>query len=649
MADIGIDLGTTNSAVAYLRNTPEIIENEGRQTTPSVVAWDEDEMLVGQSAKDMAMVLPSAVSVKRDMGTDKTYELGGKTYTPVAVSAMILKALKEAAEKRLEEPIDSAVITIPAYFHGAQKEATKQAGEEAGLKAVRLLAEPIAAALSYGAEDTVLVYDLGGGTFDVAIIDCFDLKMLSLDGDNYLGGDDFDNRLMSHLGKAVKEQAGVDIESEPEAKQKAKAECERAKIELSVKERATIVYQPVISGKPVNVRLKVTREQFEGLIMDLVDRTIEKVASAIAKATENDKSFSKDTINTVLLVGGSTYIPVVQRRLAEYFGREPSHKVNPDLAVALGAAVHTAAGPVEKGTHRLTLDPVDTVTPETEVKVKGRTSPGAQVQVTGGAAPVSCTASESGRFTFTIELVPGKINTISVVATSTGGEERKGGFEVRHDATFSGIQQAGRRKSGVVGGGLLPRSLGIRLGAQDDRLGVLVPADSEIPLSVKNDRDFGMRVGSPNTPGYLMIELYEGDLPFAPLNTLLGTVRLETPPVPSTEEPLEFGVQVTEDHLVTVTARLVNFPDRMVTAKLGFGSPSGGKLHVLELAERVLRIHKDKLRPEEKAKLNKSHQGLKDLCQQFEREETPERYQRIRELGEQLRADLDRIEGAYGV
>ena len=212
MADIGIDLGTTNSAVAHLQNEPKIIENQGRATTPSVIAYDDSEILIGQPAKDLAMVLPSVSSVKRHMGTDKRFTLGGKEYSPEEISAKIIEELKRVAEERLEEPVDSAVITIPAYFSGAQKEATKRAGEIAGLKNIRLLAEPIAAALAYRSEDIVLVYDLGGGTFDVAIIDCFDYNMIGLAGDNYLGGDVFDSRLMAHLAKEVKEKfEGNDI------------------------------------------------------------------------------------------------------------------------------------------------------------------------------------------------------------------------------------------------------------------------------------------------------------------------------------------------------------------------------------------------------------------------------------------------------
>ena len=460
MAEVGIDLGTTNSEVAHLRNRPEIIENRGNPMTPSVVAWDDGEILVGQSAKDHAMVLPSVVSVKSHMGTDKKFSLGDKTYEPAEISAMILRELKRAAEEKLGEPVDSAVITIPAYFSGAQNDATKRAGEMAGLQNVRLLAEPIAAALAYGAEDLVLVYDLGGGTFDVAIIDCSDYKMLGLDGDNHLGGDNFDDRLIAHLAKEVKAKFDVDIESSPESKQLAKTQCEKAKRELSDREQTKVVYQTAIDGKMVNLSLKVTRLEFESLISDLVDSTIEKVKGAIAKAKEKDQSFSEKDIQTILLVGGSTYVPIVRRKVAEFFGKEPSTKVNPDLAVALGAAIHSAAGPVRKGVHRVRIEPLPLVTANVQCKIEGRTTSGARIEARGGATTANTVADERGKFSLTIDLIPDTTNDITVAAISPDGEERKNGFQIRHDSTFTGQEEKGHRKTVGVGGGVLPRTLG---------------------------------------------------------------------------------------------------------------------------------------------------------------------------------------------
>jgi molecular chaperone DnaK (HSP70) len=646
MADIGIDLGTTNSVVAHLQNEPKVIENRGRQWTPSVVAWDDGELLVGQAAKDEAIALPSVFSWKRHIGTDMSYDLGGHKYTPVDLSAMILRQLKEAAEERLAEPIDGAVITIPAYFSGAQKEATKRAGEQAGLKNVRLLAEPIAAALAYGAEDTVLVYDLGGGTFDVAIIDCFDYKMLGLDGDNYLGGDDFDKKLMTHLADEVKKQTGADLESSRDALQIARTECEKAKIKLSDRESATIRLQAVIGGTPVNVSVKVTREEFERMIADLVEKSLEKVEGAIAKAREKDESFSKADIDTVLLVGGSTYVPLVQQRLGEYFGKPASKKVNPDLAVGLGAAVHTASGSIEKGVHRVRLDPIPMVTAATQCTIKGRTSPGARIEVRGGATTASGEADSGGRFSFPIELTCDATNDIVVVATSLEGEQRKTGCQIRHDASFSGEEQKGRRKTIGVGGGVTPRTLGIRVTGNDDILGVIIPEQTEIPCSVTS-RNYCITSQAPNMPGQALIEIYEGEVPYSVLNTQLASLMLETAASPSTQEPLEILFQITEDHLLTVTARMVNFPDRVVTSKVSLQSPSGDKLSVLDRFERLMRVHGDKIRPEKKASLNKSKLGLVDLCDQFKREAQPDRYGKIKEIGSKLREEIASLESQY--
>lgn len=650
MADIGIDLGTTNSAVAHLRNTPEIIENRSHQTTPSAVAFDEDEgeLLVGHSAKDQAMVLPSVLSVKRHMGTDKTFKLGGKSYGPEELSAVILKDLIQAAKDRLNEPIDSAVITIPAYFNTAQNEATKKAGELAGVKNVRLLAEPIAAALAHGGEDMVLVYDLGGGTFDVAIIDCYDYKMVSLDGDNYLGGDDFDARLMAHLDKQVKEKFQVSIEDDPQAKQMAKSACEKAKKALSEKATTKIFFQSQIKGKPINISLKVTREEFEEMIKDLVDRTLEKVENAIKLAAKGDAEISgKQDIGTVMLVGGSTYIPLVQRRLTEFFGKEPSKKINPDLAVSLGAAVHTASGAAKKGEHRLLLRPAPVVTAEKGVKLSGRTTPGSRVEVTGGATTSSGEADQTGKFQLACDLKPNAVNDITVTATSPGGEKRTGGCQVRHDEKHSGKAEFGHRPGKKVGGGKTARPFGIAVTGQDYQLGVIIPSQTDIP-HVATNQDYAMTSNEPNQAGKVPIMVFEGDIPFAPLNTLLGVVILETAATPSTQERLDIKFHLTEDRLLKVTARLADYPDQLVTAELRCESPTGEKLHVLDRADRVLNVHSDKMRPEEKAKLKKSRQALLDVCEQFRREPKEDRYEQIKKIGVGLREDLDRIEAACG-
>ncbi|MFO7956144.1 MAG: Hsp70 family protein [Candidatus Brocadiia bacterium] len=645
MADIGIDLGTTNSAVAYLRSKPEIIECKGKPVLPSAVAWRKGELLVGRAARDMAMVYDSAVSVKRDMGTDKRYKLGDKEYSPVEVSAIILRELKQAAEDRLGEPVDSAVITIPAYFSGAQKEATKEAGAQAGLgDDVRLLAEPIAAALAFGAEDLVLVYDLGGGTFDVGVIDCFDYTMLGLAGNNYLGGDDFDSRLMDFLVEQVREETAVDISGDKQAMQMAKNVCEKAKIELSDSQVAMLRYQTVVDGQAVNVMLDLESEKFESMIMDLVDGTIEKVEEALQKAHEKDETIDRDSIETVLLVGGSTYIPLVQRKLTEYFGREPSKRVNPDLAVALGAAIHTASGPAQAGLHRVRVDPVPEVTQRSEIEITGRTSPNAEVVAHGGASEASGTAEPSGKFSLTVGLKPDKINEIEVVATDANGEERRRSLVIRHDSGFSG-QEAKPRKAAAVGGGVLPRPIGIRVTGQDDLLGVIIPEQSEVPCSEEN-RQYGIQSQVPGTAGVCEIELYEGDLPYAPLNTHLATMRLETAASPSQFEPVALTFRVTEDHLLTAEARMINFPDHVVTVKVNCKSPSGSNLHVVERADRVLNLGGEKLRPEDRARIGRSRQALLDLSEQYRRNPQRECYERIKQTGLELRSELDKVEAA---
>jgi molecular chaperone DnaK (HSP70) len=644
MAEVGIDLGTTTSGIAVLRNVPQVIEVRGRQLIPSVVAWDPDagEMLVGHSAKDQSIVLDSVISVKRHMGTDKKFDLGGKSYKPEEISALILGELKRAAEEKLGESVESAVITIPAYFSEAQNEATKKAGERAGFKSVRLLAEPIAAALAYGAEEKVLVYDLGGGTFDVAIIDCFDFTMLGLDGDNWLGGDDFDNRLIAHLAKEVKAKAGVELEASKEARQLAKLECERVKIDLSSRQESRIRFQTVINEKFVNLNMKVTREEFEVLIMELVDRSITKVQSALDGAKKKDPAFTKESIETVLLVGGSTYVPLVQKKVTDFFGREPSKKVNPDLAVTLGAAVHTASGPAQKGVHRVRLDPMPLETSKSSCNVKGRTTSCAKVEVRGGATTASGEADADGKFLFTIELIPDKTNDIEIVCTDDKGEERKSGFQIRHDSNFDG-QELKPRKAANVGGGLLARSLGI--GLKDNRLGLIVPEQTPLPCSVEA-LNYCIVSSSPGAPGSVLLRMYEGDIPCAPLNTHLGEAELKTGAGGSAEEPVEITFQVTEERLLTVTARMINFPDKVVTTQVKCDSPTGSKLHVLERTDRVLNEFADKIRPDDKAKLSRARQTLVDLCEQYKQDPNADRFERIQSTGLQLRTDLDKIEAA---
>ena len=344
---IGIDLGTTNSCVAVLEGgTPTVIANpEGGRTTPSVVAINKKgERIVGDAAKRQAITNPNTVSsIKRLMGTDKKVELDGKKYTPEEVSAMILSYMKDYAEKYLGEKVDKAVITVPAYFNDAQRQATKNAGKIAGLDVERIINEPTAAALAYGLDKqenthTILVYDLGGGTFDVSVMELGDgvFEVKSTAGNNKLGGDDFDQRIIDYLVDEFKRENGVDLTKDKMAMQRLKEVAEKAKKDLSGV-TSTQISAPFISqgeDGPLHLDVTLSRAKFEDLIRDLVDSTLEPVRQAL-----KDAKIKKEDIDKVLLVGGSTRIPMVQELIKKEIGKEPSREVNPDEVVAMGAAI----------------------------------------------------------------------------------------------------------------------------------------------------------------------------------------------------------------------------------------------------------------------------------------------------------------------
>ncbi|MBQ8891569.1 MAG: molecular chaperone DnaK [Bacilli bacterium] len=343
---IGIDLGTTNSCVSVLEGgVATVIPNaEGNRTTPSVVAFKNGERIVGDAAKRQAITNPNTKSsVKRSMGTSDKFELDGKKYTPEEISAMILSNLKESAEKYLGEKVNKAVITVPAYFNDAERQATKNAGKIAGLEVERIINEPTAAALAYGLDkqdksQTILVYDLGGGTFDVSILELGDgvFEVKSTAGNNRLGGDDFDNRIMDYLIDTFKHDTGVDLSKDTMAMQRLKEISEKAKKDLSSM-TSTQVSAPFISQNesgPLHLDLTLTRAKFEDLIRDLVESTLTPVRNALkdAKLTKND-------IDKVIFVGGSTRIPMVFDLVKKELGKDPSLEVNPDEVVAMGAAI----------------------------------------------------------------------------------------------------------------------------------------------------------------------------------------------------------------------------------------------------------------------------------------------------------------------
>src|SRR5881394_3725847 len=368
---IGIDLGTTNSCVAIMEGkTPRVIENaEGMRTTPSIVAFTDDgERLIGQPAKRQAVTNPEKTifAVKRLIGRryddpmvekdkklvpykivkasngDAWVEADGKTYSPSQISAFILQKMKETAEAHLGQKVEQAVITVPAYFNDAQRQATKDAGKIAGLEVLRIINEPTAAALAYGLDKsktgTIAVYDLGGGTFDVSILEIGDgvFEVKSTNGDTFLGGEDFDMRLVSYLADEFQKEQGIDLRRDKLALQRLKEAAEKAKIELSSTTQ-TEINLPFITADasgPKHLTLKLTRAKFEALVDDLIQKTVEPCRKAL-----KDAGLSAGEINEVVLVGGMTRMPKVQDVVKQFFGKEPHKGVNPDEVVAIGAAI----------------------------------------------------------------------------------------------------------------------------------------------------------------------------------------------------------------------------------------------------------------------------------------------------------------------
>ncbi|EMA50570.1 molecular chaperone DnaK [Halococcus thailandensis] len=343
---LGIDLGTTNSAFAVMEGSdPEIIVNgEGDRTTPSVVAFTDDERLVGKPAKNQAIQNPDRTveSIKRFIGEDHTVEIDGEDYTPEEISALILGKIKRDAEEYLGDEIEKAVITVPAYFSDSQRQATKDAGEIAGFDVERIINEPTAASMAYGLDDdsdqTVMVYDLGGGTFDVSVLDLGGgvYEVVATNGDNDLGGDDWDEAIIDHLAEEFESEHGFDLREDRQALQRLKDAAEEAKIELSNRKETTInlPFITATDSGPVHLEEKLTRATFESLTSDLIERTVGPTQQAL-----DDAGYDADDIDEVILVGGSTRMPQVQEQVSEIVGQDPQKNVNPDEAVALGAAI----------------------------------------------------------------------------------------------------------------------------------------------------------------------------------------------------------------------------------------------------------------------------------------------------------------------
>lgn len=343
---VGIDLGTTNSVVAVMEGgEPVVIPNaEGSRTTPSVVSFKDGERLVGVTAKRQAIMKPdqTVISVKRHMGTKHEYRIDGSTYRPEQISAFVLQKLKADAEAYLGETVDAAVITVPAYFNDEQRTATKNAGEIAGLKVLRIINEPTAAALAYGLDkkssELILVFDLGGGTFDVSILEVGDgvFEVKSTNGDTHLGGDDFDERIAGWIADEFKKESGIDLRQDRQALQRLREAAEKAKIELSsmVETEINLPFITADASGPRHLLMKLTRARFEELCADLIDRVRKPFENALA-----DARLSVNDLDEVILVGGSTRMPCVQEMVRKMTGKEPNRGVNPDEVVAVGAAI----------------------------------------------------------------------------------------------------------------------------------------------------------------------------------------------------------------------------------------------------------------------------------------------------------------------
>lgn len=426
---IGIDLGTTNSCVCVFEGgEAKVIANpEGERTTPSVVAFKNGEIIVGGAAKRQMVTNPDTVSsVKRLMGTSEKVEVNGKKYTPEEISAMILGDLKKTAEAYLGETVTKAVITVPAYFNDAQRQATKNAGKIAGLEVERIINEPTAAALAYGLDkqdktEQILVYDLGGGTFDVSILEIGDgvFEVKSTSGNNHLGGDDFDKKIMDYLVAEFKKENGIDLSKDKMAMQRIKDAAEKAKKDLSGVTTTQISLPFLSQGEdgPLHLELSMTRAKFEELTRDLVDSTLEPVRNAL-----KDAGLTKNDIDKVILVGGSTRIPKVQEIIKNELGKEPSKGVNPDEVVAMGAAIQggVLTGEVEDivlldvtplslgietlGNVNTVLIPRNTTIPTSKSQVFSTAvdnQPAVDIHVLQGERPMAADNKTLGRFQLT--------------------------------------------------------------------------------------------------------------------------------------------------------------------------------------------------------------------------------------------------------
>ena len=655
MADIiGIDLGTTNSVLAYLKGGPELINVRGRSTLPSVVAYDGGRWVVGQSAKNLAASSDDVViSPKRTMGTDAKFSIGGRTLTSVNASAMILKELKQQAEETLGEKVDTAVITIPAYFNQQQVNDTRKAAEEAGLKVGKLLAEPVAAAATYGSggEETILVFDLGGGTLDCTVVDTFDAKILGLSGDNWLGGDDFDRRIVDRMVKILKQESGIDVSNNVKAKVKLKQKAEEAKINLSEMTSTQVEFIGKLDGKLCQVDFRLTREEYNEMIKDLVDRAVQKAEEAIERANK-EHGVTRSDIDVVLLVGGATMTPYVQERLEQHFGSPPSKRVDPMLAVGLGAAICTRDVPWDDATHRVILRSRAEVWPESKYTLRGRTTKNSKLEVSGAAEAARGAADGEGRFAVDIQLKSNVINEVILQATAPSGQTARAVQRIRHDPT-SGVAAEEPAEAPVIAP-TLPRS--ILLGLDGHHIATIFKAGTTLPTSYEEgDRFFC----SPNAiPFTLRGPVYEGhmpdhEIPYDEFNTHMGTLEIQCPPTPSVT-PLVVAFEIDESRNLTFKGWFKDDPSVFNEITLKPQTLSKDKWHLIERVETALNTGGERIRPDERTKIGHKRQALIDLCEQHAAvaEGSPEAKnirERIVQTGNELKSLVESVERKYSL
>lgn len=653
MADIGIDLGTTNSVLAYLRGGAEVIDIRGKQLLPSAVALDEGEWIIGYGAKSLAASIPEnvVISPKRAMGTDKKYSLNGKTYTPVDISAMILAEIKKHAEQFLNEPVDSAIVTIPAHFNHQQVEDTKKAAEQAGLKVARLLQEPIAAAATYGtnSDDRILVFDMGGGTLDCTVVDLFDNQIVGLDGDNWLGGDDFDNRIIDRMCEELKKQ-GLDAFQDPVLRLKMKVLAEQNKINLSENPSTQIEFMHLANGKTYAISFRLTRKEYNAMIDDLVTRAIDKAKQAVARA-----GLEVDDIDVVLLVGGSCLTPYVQERLEQEFGKKPSSSVNPMLAVALGAAKCTRdlAVDLHDGIF-LKLRSSAEIWSEPSYPLKGRTIAGAKVSITGGATPADGIAGTDGSFEISVPLKQNSVNDLTVEATAPDGQSKSVVYRIRHDAqAVDAIEPV--QKPGIKP--LLPHN--ILLGTNSEEVGgsagdflaaKIVEANKSLPTVGQSDQ-FGCKANS--MPFMLQIPVYEGhdadhEIPVGEFNSFLGMLIVNCPPTPQ-PTPLEISFEIDDSRNISLRCWFKHDPSVSNGIKINNQALSRDKMHLIARTETAVNQAGSRIRPDEKARINRKKQTLIDMSTQFWVQPSADLFKQILTVGRELKADVAALEARTGV